>query len=754
MIKLSAIFLLFSTSSFSEDVLPGHSAHGEAFNEGPRQKAYLMHNTGKVHFEATTDSKQVQAFINQGVGQLHGFWFFEAERSFRQAAAIGSECAIAYWGMAMANVGNDKRGRGFIQRALELKSDVSRREQMWIDAAVSYFKEGAKDKERRAKYVEDLANIMKEFPDDNEAKAFYAAQIWKNLGKGIKITDYDKVDAILRSVLAVNPEHPCHHYRIHLWDRKKAANALDAAAQCGQASPGIAHMWHMPGHIYSKLLRYSDAAWHQEASARVDHAQMMRDHVLPDQIHNYAHNNEWLIRNLSHLGRVSEAISLAKNMIELPRHPKFNHPGKRGSSSHYGRRRLLEVLARYELWDELIELSGSPWLEEPESQSEQLYTTAVKGIASYRLNRVEDARKEQAKVETIQKALKEKQSAAASKAEEKAKKQNKKPKEIKNLVNKAKGPFNRDVNFATSALAELRGWNALTAGDTTLAKEHFSKARQSSKGRLAQAAMQTGDVEKALKLAKEYAGKAKGQLQPQAIYTDILYQAKKYENAYSAFYKLRTLAHSADADLPVFERLRPLAKDLRLGTRWREPRPLPNDLGKRPSLKKLGTFRWQPVVTPTWRLSGIGGTRYSSRSLYGRPVVLIFYLGHRCLHCIEQLTAFGPAASEFEAVGISLLGISTDSVEDLNGAHRKAWEGEGSFPFPLAADPTLKTFKAFNAFDDFEQIPLHGTFLIDARGFIRWQDISFEPFTDTKFLLKESQRLLSQPRVKRKLFGR
>ncbi|MEO8495164.1 MAG: hypothetical protein ABI614_08840, partial [Planctomycetota bacterium] len=48
------------------------------------------------------------------------------------------------------------------------------------------------------------------------------------------------------------------------------------------------------------------------------------------------------------------------------------------------------------------------------------------------------------------------------------------------------------------------------------------------------------------------------------------------------------------------------------------------------------------------------------------------------------------------------------------------------------------------AYDDFEKKPLHGTFLIDSHGMVRWQDISFEPFMDADFLLKESQRLLSQ----------
>ena len=59
----------------------------------------------------------------------------------------------------------------------------------------------------------------------------------------------------------------------------------------------------------------------------------------------------------------------------------------------------------------------------------------------------------------------------------------------------------------------------------------------------------------------------------------------------------------------------------------------------------------------------------------------------------------------------------------------------------LVADETLATFKAYRAFDDFENMPLHGTFLIDGNGFVRWQDISYQPFTDAKWLLAEAKRL-------------
>ena len=39
----------------------GHSIHGEVFNEGPRQKAYLMGTTGNVSLVVTTRSPQASA---------------------------------------------------------------------------------------------------------------------------------------------------------------------------------------------------------------------------------------------------------------------------------------------------------------------------------------------------------------------------------------------------------------------------------------------------------------------------------------------------------------------------------------------------------------------------------------------------------------------------------------------------------------------------------------------------------------------
>ena len=108
-------------------VLKGHSYHGEAFNEGPRQSAYLMKGMGRVRFSITTSVQEAQLFFTQGVAQLHGFWFFEAERSFRQAAMLDPDCAMAYWGMTVANRNNAERAQGFIEEAKKRKDKASKR---------------------------------------------------------------------------------------------------------------------------------------------------------------------------------------------------------------------------------------------------------------------------------------------------------------------------------------------------------------------------------------------------------------------------------------------------------------------------------------------------------------------------------------------------------------------------------------------------------------------------------------------------
>jgi peroxiredoxin len=724
-----------------------------------------MGGTGNVHFPVTTKHPEVQKFIEQGVGQLFGFWYFEAERSFRHAAMLDPDCAIAYWGAAMANLSNQKRSSGFIAEAVKRKANLDRREVMYIDAIDAYIKAGSsKKKERAEKLAADYEAIALAYPNDLEAKAFLALQLYLNKSAGVPIQSYLAADALMLEIFAKEPLHPAHHFRIHLWDAKKAENALTSAAACGQGSPSIAHMWHMPGHIYSRVKRYEDACWQQEASARVDHAHMMRDRVLPDQIHNFAHNNEWLIRNLINVGRVDDAIDLAKNMIEMPRHPKYNSL-KRGSSM-YGRTRLFQVLSRYERWPDLIALAHTPYLEPTDDDLEQIKRLRWLGTAYFQTEDLEHGEAQLTEVERRLAEQKQAQDAAVAAAEAMArgdgdgagesngndegtktadkKKIDADKKKIETAKANAKKPFIAKISALTKAADALKGHQAFATWDYKTAYDLLKKAGDEDSLALARVRFLAGQKSEAEADLRREVSRRAGEVLPRAYLVDVLFQTGKIDEAAKTFEQLRKASGSIDLDSPVFKRLAAAASNLNQPEDWRLPREAPTDVGDRPDLDTLGPFRWQPSLAPQWTLKDAAGKERSLSEWHGKPVVVIFYLGYGCLHCVEQLHAFDPKYDEFRQSGIDVIAIGTDSHDSLNKA-LDDYTGE-TFQTLLMSNAGLDVFKAYRAFDDFEDQPLHGTFLIDGDGLVRWQDISYEPFMDPVFVLTEAQRLLAQDR--------
>ncbi|MEP3481880.1 MAG: redoxin domain-containing protein [Fuerstiella sp.] len=735
----------------SGELLEGHSAHGEIFNEGPRQAAFLMEGTGEVDFPVTAASEQARQFFLQGVGQLHGFWYFESERSFRQAAALDPNCAMAYWGMAMSNRKNVDRARGFIQEAKDRMDKVTGYEQKWIKAFDKYINKDAKSDEEKRKrateYVSSLEEILSDFPHDLEAKAFLAEFLWSAQREKLPIVSYHAVDAMIQDVLLVQPNHPIHHYKIHLWDRKKAAIALKSAAECGPSAPSIAHMWHMPGHIYSKLHRYHDAVFQQEASARVDHGHMQRDLVLPDQIHNFAHNNEWCIRNLLHVGRVSDALSLSKNMIELPQHPKYNSVKKSGSFK-YGRDRLVLTLSTYQLFEETVRLSTTPYLEPVEDfkidlKADRLVASAMvmtgeSALATKRLQQIQGQWDEREK----------KKSAAAETARDKATQEKKDKGQIAKAVSAAEKPFNNELKQLQAALDEVNGRVLLVKGEFEEALALLKKPGVLPPEELVDVMLKAGKTKEAVQKIEEIVRTNQNEVRPLACLVDTYWRAGEKEKAAKAFSDLQKISASIDRHVQAFARLAVVANHVGIAGDWRQPLAVMTDQGQRPSLDDLGPFRWAPVKASDFQLVDSDKQVRSLADYKGKPVVVIFYLGHGCLHCAEQLQKFAPAAKKFQDAGFELIAVSTDKQETLSRAYEDLDE---KFPFPLVADPKLSTFKEYRCFDDFEDQSLHGTFVVDGQQRIRWMDISYEPFMDPDFVLKEAIRLIGQDAVTKEL---
>lgn len=72
----------------------------------PMLPAKFLPGMGTTNMPVTTKSDEARKFFNQGVSQVHSFWFQESERSFLQAAELDPDMAMAYWGISVSVAGD------------------------------------------------------------------------------------------------------------------------------------------------------------------------------------------------------------------------------------------------------------------------------------------------------------------------------------------------------------------------------------------------------------------------------------------------------------------------------------------------------------------------------------------------------------------------------------------------------------------------------------------------------------------------
>jgi hypothetical protein len=235
---------------------------------------------GKVHFENSC-APAVRADFDRAVALLHSFWFAASTAAFEGVAQKDASCAMAHWGVAMANWGNPLGGTR-TPKTFELglaavakaraAAPKTARERAYIDAVELLYKDSDKlDHPTRAtKYEEAMAAIVAANPKDTEAPIFYAIALDaaapptdKTYAKQIKAA------ALLEKAFAAQPEHPgISHYLIHSYDVPAMANkGLPAARRYAGIAPDAPHALHMPSHIFTRVGAWEDSIKSNAASA-------------------------------------------------------------------------------------------------------------------------------------------------------------------------------------------------------------------------------------------------------------------------------------------------------------------------------------------------------------------------------------------------------------------------------------------------------------------------------------------------------
>lgn len=727
-VYLAAWCCLGAAIAFGGDDAPargvklGHSRHGAAFDEGPRTKPWKMEGIGKAHFPITTSVPEVQAWFDQGNALLHSFWEFEAERAFRWCLKLDPDCAMAYWGLARCTEDADegKRMRAFLKEAIRRKGKVSERERMYIEAWEKAFLPGHAsaaesnevDSEKAyAALAKELELIVLKFPEDDEAKSLLV--LMSLYGP----TRYGN-DVIIREILSRNPEHPgAHHYRVHNWDGKEGAVALESCEEYGRMAWYSGHANHMPGHIYSGIGMWHEGAIWMDRATRVEKRYMQDRMTLPFHYGNYAHNRNYLSFIQEQLGLPTMAIDGARQLLAAPRDPKYNKTDSGYSIHREGIRSLVRSLLKFERWEAVLAEGTIPWGESLDDRILRAYAEALSHLGLGSTDKATERR-----ADLI---------------------------ELKVEWEKTKDGGSRQERLYARMVKELGGRIALQKGDSLegvrlladAAHAQFENYRRENDPPAYPYMLYTVLGDAHLELGSERLAAE--------CFVKTLEVNPNDAFALSGLARARYALGELEAAATAYGRLRFVWSDAETGLRWMDSVVAlglvsePIDESSRTQrnyrqqvLDEMGPEQWEPYAAPSLDALDPAGARVTLKDYADKNVLLVFYLGETCVHCVEQLQAIGKRVNDFRTRNVELLAISSATSEQ-HAASLKL----GELPFRLLADPNHENARRFHSYDDFEEMELHSTILIDGAGRIRWARTGGDPFTDLDFLLGEIDRI-------------
>jgi len=374
--------------------------------------APLFSGMGSHSLTITASDSSVQRYFDQGLILAFGFNHAESIRSFKAAQKLDPQCAMCFWGEALAtgpNINVTSNGSvimsdadrltayAVLQKALALKAFASEKERAYIDALSARYN-GDVNSDRiplDIAYAEAMGRLVEKYPEDNDAAALYAESLMNTmpwnywLGDGDPKPNTVKVISSLERIIENDPQHPLAlHLYIHAIEASINPQRAEAAAdKLANLVPGSGHLVHMPAHIYWRVGRYHDASEANVRAAEVDEeyiAQCNAQGFYPALY--YPHNIHFLWAASSMEGRSEVAIAAARKVaanIRLEQIEQF-------PTVEFFHTIPLLALTQFGRWDEL--------LAEPQPPEYLSYSNAIwhyaRGVALSRKGDIDAAKAE------------------------------------------------------------------------------------------------------------------------------------------------------------------------------------------------------------------------------------------------------------------------------------------------------------------------------------------------------------------------
>jgi tetratricopeptide (TPR) repeat protein len=338
----------------------------------------LFDGLGDLHHPVTTSSAKAQRYFDQGVRLLFGFNHKEAIRSFRSAAMLDPQCAMAHWGVAYAfgphvnkpmDATDTTNAWAALQLALSNQANASPKEQAYIEALRKRYQDGhAADRSALDRAFGDaMRQLATAYPDDLDAQVLFAESLMNTMPWDYWTRDRapkpetEEILASLRYVMARQPTHPgANHFYIHAVEAGPNPEwGLPAADRLRGYAPAAGHLVHMPAHIYMRVGQYEDAVIANERAVEADRGYIRHCRSLgfyPGVY--YPHNLHFLWWAQLFTGQSRAALRTAQQAAEY------------ANDNYCGPKKVLEAprlrhlpwltSVRFGRWDEILAIAQPP----------------------------------------------------------------------------------------------------------------------------------------------------------------------------------------------------------------------------------------------------------------------------------------------------------------------------------------------------------------------------------------------------------
>ena len=303
----------------------------------PLPSVPLHDDLGKVHFPITTANPLAQRYFDQGLSYAYGFNHAAAIASFRAGQAADPNCAMCYWGEAMAHGPNinapmdpatNARSVALASYANWLAAKATEPEQALTGAMLKRYSVDPKADRATldAAYADAMLAAARAHPDNDDIAVLAAESAMDTLPWNYWTPDKSpqprlgEAVQLIETVYARNADHPqAAHLYIHLMENGPNPQKAEAAAdRLYPLAPGAGHLVHMPAHIYYRLGRWKDSMRVNIDAARADEAYIKAsgDRGLVRYGY-YPHNVHFIVTSAQMAGDMKTAVTEARRLSAI-----------------------------------------------------------------------------------------------------------------------------------------------------------------------------------------------------------------------------------------------------------------------------------------------------------------------------------------------------------------------------------------------------------------------------------------------------